>query len=70
MNGANNSAFTCSNTFFLSRQANRNLHPESTLKSHMHKNHFEKSLCFIPLSIPLIDTRSFCSRGISREDVS
>lgn len=61
MNRANNPAFTWSNTFFLSRQQNRNLHPESTTKSHLHKKHFEKSLCFIPLSIPFLDTRSFCS---------
>ena len=61
MNRANNSAFTCSNAFFLSRQPDRNLHPESTAKSHKHRKHFEKSLCFIPLSIPLRDTRSFCS---------
>lgn len=63
MNRANNSTFTCSNTFFLSRQLNRNLHPESTMKSHVQKKKKTtmKNLCFIPLSIPFIDTRSSCS---------
>lgn len=66
MNRANNSAFTCSNTFFLSRWQYRNFHSDTTRKSHVQKKR-QRQLsyfflkCCIPLSISFIDTGSFFS---------
>lgn len=67
MNRANNSAFTCSNAFFLSRWQYRNFHSDTTRKSHVQKKKtkttilFFKKKCCIPLSISFIDTGSFFS---------
>lgn len=66
MNRANNSAFTCSNAFFLSRWQYRNFHSDTTRKSHVQKKDKDnylifKKKCCIPLSISFIDTGSFFS---------
>lgn len=55
MNRANNSAFTCSNAFFLSRWQYRNFHSDTTRKSHVQKKRQRQlSYFFLKMLYPLI----------------